>query len=97
MLKMREKLTNEMLSLKQKRGMASAGKFVYIIIGVLIVVVILVALAPTIFSGLGTGTGGLQNTTSNPDSPTWFGKVLIVVVSAGLLFLIWRLVDGGYK
>ena len=76
----------------QKKGMSKVTGTIEIVIGALIVVSIAVALIPDIFAGLGDKTG-LGNATLNPDAPTWFATTLIVVASAGLLFMLWRVFD----
>lgn len=49
------------------------------LIGALILVVMISAVAPTMFTGLNT-TGG----------PTWVNTLLPVVVGAGVVILAWR-------
>lgn len=53
------------------------------LIGALIVIVLAVSLAPTMFAGV----NDLQNETG---VPSWVPTVLFVIVGAGLVFLIWR-------
>ena len=48
------------------------------LIGALVFIVITVAVAPTMFTGLNT-TGG----------PTWLNTVLPIVVASGLIFAVW--------
>jgi len=49
------------------------------LIGALIFIVLVSALAPTMFSGLNT-TGG----------PTWLTTVLPIIVASGLVFAVWK-------
>ena len=63
--------------MKNKKG-AIDGK-IATLIGALIFIVITVALAPTMFSGLNT-TGG----------PTWLNTVLPIIVASGLVFAVYR-------
>lgn len=62
---------------KNKKGMGS-GK-IAALIGALIFIVLVVALAPTMFTGLNE-TGG----------PSWMDTVLPVIVGAGIIFGVWR-------
>lgn len=63
--------------------MKSINSHVEYLIGALILIVLAVALAPTIFESVNTlnGTAGV---------PTWVPTVLYVIVGAGLVFLIWK-------
>jgi protein-S-isoprenylcysteine O-methyltransferase Ste14 len=56
------------------------------LLGAVILIFLITALAPSIYEQLAV----LGNTTG---VPTWVGVVLIVVVSAGLIFLVWNLFD----
>lgn len=58
---------------------AQGGK-VGVLIGALLFVVIMVALAPTMFTGLNTTTG-----------PAWVNTALPIVVGAGLIMMTYRL------
>jgi uncharacterized membrane protein YjdF len=49
------------------------------LIGALIFIVLVSALAPTMFSGL-NATGG----------PTWLTTVLPIIVASGLVFAVWK-------
>lgn len=53
--------------------------------GAFIIVLIGVALAPTIFENI----AGMNSS----DVPTWLVTALTAVVGAGILFLIWRAID----
>lgn len=64
-------------NLDSKKGMGS-GK-IAALIGALIFIVLVVALAPTMFTGLNE-TGG----------PSWMDTVLPVIVGAGIVFGVWR-------
>ncbi len=78
-----------MKSLKelQKKGNIKVSGNITYLIGALIIVVLAVALAPTMFSGL-------ADLSSNPDVPSWVGPVMVVIVGAGLVFLIWKAFGG---
>lgn len=56
------------------------------LIGALIVIVLAVALAPEMFSGLAT----LNTTATGGSVPNWVPTILYVVVGAGLVFLVYR-------
>lgn len=90
---MENKLNSLKLAKMQKKGNASAKNLIYILIGALIVITLVVQLAPEFFSGL--GASGLGNATANPDVPSWLPTILIIIIGAGLVFLIWRIFDGG--
>lgn len=62
----------------QKKGSAKISSKINYLIGALIVVVLAVSLAPTIFSNLGEIEG----------APAWLAPVLVIVVGAGLVFLV---------
>lgn len=63
-----------------KRGMSPK---VTGLISALILIVLAVALAPTMFYNLNaTGLG--------TNSPSWLATVLPIIVAAGLVFIIWR-------
>ena len=66
-----------------KKGAMGAGKGMEYAIGAVILVSIVVALAPTIFTDL-------ANTTFTSVAPSWVSTVLPVIVGAGFVFLIWR-------
>lgn len=57
---------------------------VYSMVGALIIIVLAVALAPTMFANLTDISG----------APDWFGTVAPVLVSSGLIFMIWRAFNG---
>jgi hypothetical protein len=74
----------------QKRGQAGVGNKINYLIGALVVIVLAVALAPEMFSGIAE----LENETLNPSVPAWLPTTLYVVIAAGVLFLIWRAFGG---
>lgn len=78
------------LNAMQKKGMASTKHTIDWIIGGLVSIVLISTLAGTIFTYLGTKSGNLGNTTSNPDVPTWLPTVLIIIVAVGLVYLVLR-------
>ena len=67
----------------QKKGQASLSGKMTGLVGALIVIVLAVALAPTMF----TGVESLANESS---TPAWVPTVLYVIIGAGIVFLIWR-------
>lgn len=69
--------------LAQKKGMAGTDKLITFLIGALVVVVLAVQLAPTMFEGV----SDLENQSNTPD---WVPAVLYVIIGVGLIFLIWR-------
>jgi len=74
------------ISLSQKKGQAGINGKISYLIGALIVIVLVVSIAPTMFTSL----SDLSNTTLNPGVPAWVPVVLFVIVGAGLVFLIWK-------
>jgi hypothetical protein len=65
----------------QKRG--NVDSKIAMLIGMVIVIVMVVAVAPTMFSGLTNITG----------APSFFTTVFPIIVAAGLIFLVWRSVS----
>jgi uncharacterized membrane protein YeaQ/YmgE (transglycosylase-associated protein family) len=66
----------------QKKGQASINGKMTALIGAVIVIFLVTALAPEMFTELaGLEVGG---------APAWVETVLVVIVGAGLVFLIWR-------
>jgi len=59
--------------------MAGLNGKIATLIGALIFVVIVVAVGPTMFTGLNIS-----------GAPTWLATVLPIIVASGLLFAIWR-------
>lgn len=53
------------------------------LIGAVIIIFLVTALAPEIFTQLGV----LE---ANADTPSWVATVMFVIVGAGLVFLVWR-------
>lgn len=70
----------------QKKGETGVNSKITYLIGGLIVIVLAVALAPSMFEGL----AGLNTTATGGNIPTWVPTVLVVIVGAGLVFLIWK-------
>lgn len=54
------------------------------LIGAVILIFLVSALAPEIFTNLDGLTG------AESDVPAWVSTVLVVIVGAGLVFLVWR-------
>ena len=67
----------------QKKGQAGLNNKMTSLIGAVILIFLVSALAPEIF-------GQLANMSGNADVPGWVATVLVVIVGAGLVFLIWR-------
>lgn len=55
---------------------------VALLIGLVVVIVMIVAVAPTMFAGI--------NSTNIPGAPSFFITVFPIIIAAGLIFLIWR-------
>ena len=53
------------------------------LIGAVIIIFLVTALAPEIFTQLGV-------LDANADTPSWVATVMFVIVGAGLVFLVWR-------
>jgi len=56
--------------------------------GLLILIVLMVALAPTMFSGI--------NATAIPGAPTFFITILPLLIAVALIFVIWKFVSSEY-
>lgn len=56
--------------------------------GLLILIVLLVALAPTMFAGI--------NATNIPGAPSFFITILPLLIAVSLIFVIWKFVGGEY-
>ena len=67
----------------QKRGQAGMNSKMTALVGGLIIVVLAVSLAPTMFSSL-------ADLDADVNTPDWVAPVLFVIVGAGIVFLIWR-------
>lgn len=71
------------LLLLQKKGQARIDNKISYLIGGVIVVVLVVSLAPTMFDEI-------ANLTDLPSQIAFFQPVMYVIVGAGLIFLVWR-------
>jgi protein-S-isoprenylcysteine O-methyltransferase Ste14 len=71
------------LSEMKKKGASGVDSKINYLVGALIVIVLAVALAPEMFSGVSE----LENETNTPG---WVPTVLYVIIGAGIVFLIWR-------
>lgn len=69
------------LLLEQKKGQAKIGSKIDVLIGAVILILFVTALAPEIFTNL-----NLLGT----ETPAWVKTTLVVIVGAGLVFLVWR-------
>lgn len=67
----------------QKKGQAQVSSKMTTLIGAVIVIFLIVALAPEIFSELAV----LE---ADADTPGWVPTVMFVIAGAGLVFLTWR-------
>lgn len=76
------------------RGAIANGKVIFgVIIALLLAGVLISALGGTIFSNLGTGVGGLGNTTANPSVPTYLPTILIALFAFAIIFAVYKLAD----
>lgn len=67
----------------QKKGqMSGVTSKMNALIGSVIVIFLIAALAPEIFTELATLDG-------NADTPEWVGTVMVVIAGAGLVFLLY--------
>ena len=55
--------------------------------GALIIIVMTVALAPTIFDEL-SSLGGVES-----EVPTWVVTLLTLISGVGLVFIVWKVID----
>lgn len=68
-----------------KKG-AMGNRAVGVLVGVLVLVLLMVNVAPEIFGGI-----ALFNTTATGGNvPTWVPTVINVIVAAGLVMMAWR-------
>lgn len=61
----------------------SVDSKIALLIGMVIIIVMIVAVAPTMFSGLSNISG----------APSFFTTVFPIIVAAGLIFIVWRSVS----
>jgi cytochrome c biogenesis factor len=66
-----------------KKGEMNVSSIIYTLIGVLVVIVMIVAVAPTMFNGTSTITG----------APGFFNTIFPILIAAALIFLVWRAVS----
>jgi hypothetical protein len=74
----------------------AVGSTIDYLVGGLIVLVLIGALASSIYAPLGSVTG-VGNSTLNPGVPSWLPTVAIILVSVGLLYMIMKAVGVGKK
>ena len=67
----------------QKKAQSGISGKMTSLVGALIVIVLAVALAPEMFSGV-------ADLETDVNTPGWVPIVLYVIVGAGLVFLIWK-------
>lgn len=63
-----------------KKGAGNVKGIVGVLIGIVIVLTVITAVAPTMFNGSNNISG----------APSWFNTVYPIMIAAGLIFLIWR-------
>lgn len=80
-------MKNILLEKKRKKGSAKINATVYAIIGIVLVVVLLTAVAPTAFSGSNNITG----------APTFFTTIYPLMIAMAFILLIWRATTVGSK
>lgn len=73
----------DLKNLQKKGQMAGLNSKMTGLIGAVIVIFLVVALAPEIFSELAV-------LDANADTPAWIPTVMFVIVGAGIVFLVWR-------
>lgn len=83
----------------KKQGKVDVDKYVGIVIGVLITIILITKLAPEMFSSI-TGMEKVVNETSgecieNCNTPEFVPTVLVIVIGAGLIYMIWRTINKG--
>lgn len=72
----------------QKKGQAGINSKMTALIGAVIVIFLVSALAPEIFTQLDT-------LSTSAETPSWVPTVMFVIVGAGLVFLVWRTFNNG--
>lgn len=72
----------------QKKGQAGINSKMTALIGAVIVIFLVSALAPEIFTQLDT-------LSASAETPSWVPTVMFVIVGAGLVFLVWRTFNNG--
>jgi len=77
------------LKAMQKKGAINAKNHMETLIGALIVVVFLVAVAPEFFTGIGL----INTTATGGNAPTWLPTILTLVIAAVLVFFVVKLLD----
>lgn len=80
---MERKLAFDIETLRNKRGQTGLNSKMTALIGAVIVIFLVTALAPEIFAQLGVLEADLN-------TPAWVPTVMFVIVGAGLVFLVWR-------
>ena len=80
-------MENFNISLCQKKGQKGINSKISYLVGAVIVIVLATAVAPTMFENV-------SNLTGVTGVPAWVPTVLLVIVGAGLVFLIWRAFGG---
>lgn len=80
--------TFSLLDMK-KKGAVNVDKSIDTVVGVLVVIVLAANLAPEMFSSV----AGLNDS----DAPGWVGDAMFVIIGAGLVYLIWRVIQKGTK
>jgi len=94
--------TFNLQKLQDKVGAGIDAKISYLI-GALILIVLVVALAPDMFDGLTKLTPVYNESNTSQciqycdaiGTPAWVPTTLFVIVGAGLIFLVWKAIGGG--
>jgi len=74
-------MDKKQLLILQKKGQAGLNAKMTGLIGAVIIIFLVTALAPEMFTALdGFGV----------ETPAWVATVMTVIVGAGLVFLVWR-------
>jgi hypothetical protein len=87
--KMEYKLFN--LSKAQKKGTAHISGATDTLINTLVVVVLTVSLAGTVFTYLGSGATGFANATINGGAPQWLVVIFPILIAVTFVYLILKL------
>lgn len=72
------------LLLAQKRGQGKVDSKISTLIGAVVLILFVTAIAPEVFTNLNL---------LGEETPSWVKATMIVIVGAGLVFLVWRTFD----
>lgn len=76
----------------QRRGSAHISSSTDTLINILVVIVLVVSLAGTIFTYLGDGPTGFANESVNGGAPQWLVVIFPILVAVAFIYLILKLV-----